>query len=275
MESHFLDVDGTTTHCLVTGDGPPLVLVHGGGPGADARGNWQDCMPLFANNFEIFAVDMVGFGETDKPDPDAYAYTKENRSRHLADFIASLDKGPVSIIGNSMGGAAAIGVAMERPDLIRRMVLMGSAGIAVNNPDPAPMKALASYDYTLDGMRRMMRVLAGPDYEVDEDLATYRHELSLDPARKSAMTAIITEARQGGLAYEDDAIRQIKLPTLVVGGKEDQIAIPARNYRFLELLDNSWGFILPHCGHWVMMERPQEFAAVTLDFLLGESYGSS
>jgi pimeloyl-ACP methyl ester carboxylesterase len=232
-------------------------------------------MPLFANNFEIFAVDMVGFGKTDKPDPDAYAYTKENRSRHLAKFIETLGKGPVSIIGNSMGGAASIGVAMERPDLIRRMVLMGSAGIAVNNPDPAPMKALASYDYTLDGMRRMMRVLAGPDYEVDEDLATYRHELSLDPARKSAMTAIITEARQGGLAYEDDAIRQIKLPTLVVGGKEDQIAIPARNYRFLELLDNSWGFILPHCGHWVMMERPQEFAAVTLDFLLGESYGSS
>jgi pimeloyl-ACP methyl ester carboxylesterase len=275
MESRFLDVDGTTTHCLVTGDGSPLVLVHGGGPGADARGNWQDCMPLFANNFEIFAVDMVGFGKTDKPDPDAYAYTKENRSRHLAKFIETLGKGPVSIIGNSMGGAASIGVAMERPDLIRRMVLMGSAGIAVNNPDPAPMKALASYDYTLEGMRRMMRVLAGPDYEVDENLASYRHELSLDPATKIAMTAIITEARQGGLSYEDDAIRQIKLPTLVVGGKEDQIAIPARNYRFLELLDNSWGFILPHCGHWVMMERPQEFAAVTLDFLLGESYGSS
>ena len=137
------------------------------------------------------------------------------------------------------------------------------------------MKALAAYDYTLDGMRRMMRVLAGPDYEVDENLASSRHELSLDPATKSAMTAIIADSRQGGLTYEDDAIRQIKTPTLVVGGKEDQIAIPARNYRFLELLDNSWGFILPHCGHWVMMERPQEFAAVTRDFLLGRSYGNS
>jgi pimeloyl-ACP methyl ester carboxylesterase len=274
MESRFLDVDDINTHYLATGGGSPLVLVHGGGPGADARGNWQDCIPLFADNFEVFAVDMVGFGKTDKPDPDEYAYTKESRSRHLAAFIEALDKGPVSIIGNSMGGAAALGVSMERPELIRRLVLMGSAGIAVNNPDPAPMKALAAYDYTLDGMRRMMRVLAGPDYEVDENLASYRHELSLDPATKSAMTAIITDARQGGLTYEDDAIRQIKTPTLVVGGKEDQIAIPARNYRFLELLDNSWGFILPHCGHWVMMERPREFAAVTKDFLLGESYGS-
>jgi pimeloyl-ACP methyl ester carboxylesterase len=274
MESRFLDVDGINTHCLVTGGGSPLVLVHGGGPGADARGNWQNCMSLFADDFEVFALDMVGFGESGKPDPDEYAYTKESRSRHLAAFIEALDKGPVSIIGNSMGGAAAIGVSIERPDLIRRLVLMGSAGIAVNNPDPAPMKALATYDYTLDGMRRMMRVLAGPDYEVDENLASYRHELSLDPATKSAMTAIITDARQGGLTYEDDAIRKIKTPTLVVGGKEDQIAIPARNYRFLELLDNSWGFILPHCGHWVMMERPREFAAVTKDFLLGESYGS-
>lgn len=260
--SHYLDVAGIRTHYLEAGSGPTLVLIHGGGAGADAWGNWRGCIPLYARHFRVVAVDMVGFGKTDKPDPAHFGYTQDDRNTHMIGFIGKLNVGAVNIIGNSMGGATTLGVAMRRPDLVCKMVLMGSAGIAVDNPDPEGRKALA-FDFTRDGMRRLIAALTGPDYTVDERLVDYRLALACEPAARAALLAM----RAGKLTYPESEVAKIKVPTLVVGGKLDRIAVPARVYRFLELLENSWGFVLPHCGHWVMMEAPEEFTAITTTFL--------
>jgi 2-hydroxy-6-oxo-6-(2'-aminophenyl)hexa-2,4-dienoate hydrolase len=259
--SHYLDIDGVRTHYLEAGSGPTLVLIHGGGAGADAWGNWRGCIPRYARHFRVVAVDMVGFGKTDKPDPAQFGYTQEDRNAHMIGFIEKLNVGAVNIIGNSMGGATTLGVAMQRPDLVLKMVLMGSAGIAVDNPDPNARKALA-FDFTRDGMRRLIGALAGPRYTIDERLVDYRLALACEPAARAALLAM----RTGKLTYPESEVAKIKVPTLVVGGKLDRIAVPARVYRFLELLENSWGFILPHCGHWVMMEAPDEFTAITTTF---------
>jgi 2-hydroxy-6-oxo-6-(2'-aminophenyl)hexa-2,4-dienoate hydrolase len=259
--SDYLDIEGIRTHYLEAGSGPTLVLIHGGGAGADAWGNWRGCIPLYARHFRVVAVDMVGFGKTDKPDPAHFGYRQEDRNAHMIGFIEKLNVGAVNIIGNSMGGATTLGVAMRRPELVRKMVLMGSAGIAVDNPDPEARKALA-FDFTRDGMRRLMEALAGPGYRIDEHLVDYRLKLACEPAARTALLAM----RTGKLTYPENEVAQIKVPTLVVGGKLDRIAVPARIYRFLELLENSWGFMLPHCGHWVMMEAPEEFTAITTTF---------
>src|SRR6516165_8936589 len=99
--SHYLDVDGIRTHYLEAGSGPTLVLIHGGGAGADAWGNWRGCIPLYARHFRVVAVDMVGFGKTDKPDPAHFGYTQEDRNAHMIGFIGKLNVGAVNIIGNS------------------------------------------------------------------------------------------------------------------------------------------------------------------------------
>lgn len=261
FESKFIEAGGLRTHYLEAGAGPPLVLIHGGGAGADAWGNWKDCIPLYAPNFRVIAVDMVGFGKTDKPAPTSFAYSQHDRNAHIAAFVDALRLGSVNIIGNSMGGAAALGVAMERPELIRRMVLMGSAGLAVDNPDPAAKQAL-TFDFTREGMRKLMATLAGPGYRIDEDLLDYRFQLATEPATKAALLAM----RGGKLTYSEEEVAKVKVPTLVVGGKLDRIAVLARTYRFLDLLENSWGFIVPHCGHWVMMEAPKVFVSITASF---------
>src|SRR5215469_16596716 len=159
--SHYLDIEGIRTHYLEAGSGPTLVLIHGGGAGADTWGNWRGCIPVYAQHFRVVAVDMVGFGKTDKPDPAHFGYTQQDRNTHMIGFIEKLNVGTVNIIGNSMGGATTLGVAMRRPDLVRKMVLMGSAGIAVDNPDPQARKALA-FDFTRDGMRRLLAAPARP-----------------------------------------------------------------------------------------------------------------
>jgi 2-hydroxy-6-oxo-6-(2'-aminophenyl)hexa-2,4-dienoate hydrolase len=72
---------------------------------------------------------------------------------------------------------------------------------------------------------------------------------------------------QGGLYYEDDYIRRITAPTLIVNGKLDKVVPLANAYKFLELIGPSWGYIMPDCGHWAMIEHPVDFARTTAAFI--------
>ena len=72
---------------------------------------------------------------------------------------------------------------------------------------------------------------------------------------------------QKGLHYEHDFIAKMKCPTLVVNGKDDQVVPFSNAVKFLELIDNSWGYVIPHCGHWAMLEYPADFASATTRFL--------
>jgi 2-hydroxy-6-oxo-6-(2'-aminophenyl)hexa-2,4-dienoate hydrolase len=271
-QNHTVAVGEVETHYLEAGDGEPLVLIHGGGAGADARGNWEGCIPEYAKRFRVIAVDMIGFGASAKPDPATYNYGQTNRNRHMIAFIEKVVGGPTYIIGNSMGGATALGVTIQRPDLVRKLVLMGAAGLDISNPDPAPRAALGAYDYTLEGMRRLVGALTGPNYQASDELIRYRHALTMQPGAREASAGIQAHMRDDPMTYSREAIAGVQTPTLVVGGKHDKIAVLARTYGYLELIPNSWGFVLPHVGHWVMMEAPREFVAVTTAFLSGDMF---
>lgn len=266
-QSKYVDVNGIRTHYLESGSGDPLVLVHGGGSGADAVGNWKDCIPLLSDEFRVIAPDMVGYGKTDKPDPAKYVYSQENRNKHLLGFIDALRLERLDIVGNSMGGATSLGVTLAAPQRIKRLILMGSAGIRLPDQPQAPLKALVEYDFTVEGMRRLIAALTGPDYRPTEQMVTYRHAMSTQPNTNAALIAINEIVRKGGMVYPDEVIRQIKVPTLVMNGKLDQIATMSRAWRFLELIENSWGYIIPHAGHWIMIEAPVEFSAAVKAFL--------
>lgn len=268
VHSRFIEAAGLRTHYLECGDkdAPPLLLIHGGGAGANSRGNWLKTLPAFAGERRVFAMDMVGFGETEKPDPASFEYSQANRNAHLIGFIEALGLGALPIVGNSMGGATAMGVAMKRPDLVSTLVLMGSAGLNVEiTPALAP---ILRYDFTLEGMRRLVNGLTGSRFEASDDMVRTRYEESIQPAHRMAYeNTMAWIGRQGGLFYREDEIAKIKTEALVVNGKEDKVVPLSCAYRFLDLLENSRGYIVPHCGHWVMMEAPDEFAAIVLHYL--------
>jgi pimeloyl-ACP methyl ester carboxylesterase len=271
-QSRKVSIGGVETHYLEAGEGEPLVLIHGGGAGADARGNWEGCIAQYARHFRVLAVDMIGFGISERPDPATYSYGQTNRNNHMAEFVEKVAGGPAYLIGNSMGGATALGVTIRRPELVRKLVLMGAAGLDIANPDPSQRAALGGYDYTPEGMRRLVGVLTGPGYEVSDALIAYRHALTLQPGAREASSAITEHMKTDGMIYPREEIASVQTPTLVVGGKLDKIAVLARTYGYLELIPNSWGFVLPHTGHWVMMEAPREFVAVTTAFLSGDMF---
>ncbi len=267
-ESRYADAGGIRTHYIEAGAGDPVILIHGGGPGADGLGNWYSCLPRLAERFRVIAVDMLGFGKTEKPDPKTFVYSQEARSNHLAAFIEALQLRPVGLVGNSMGGITSLGVAIRRPELVRNLVLMGSAGIK-SVGIPAALAPLMQYDGTVEGMRKVVRALTHPDFAIDEGMVRYRTELSNTPGTLPALGATMGWVKsQGGLFLEEDEIGRIQARTLVVAGMNDPIVAPEHNLRFLQLIDQSWGWFLPHTGHWVMVERPEEFCDVTGRFLV-------
>lgn len=259
-------VGGHHTRFLVAGEeGKPFVLVHGGGAGADCEGNWADVIARLAPDFRVFAPDMIGFGHSAKPDADTFIYGQAERERHLAAFVESLGVGPVVLVGNSMGGLTALGVARDRPDLVDRLILMGSAGIPVPHSDQ--LATIIDYDFTVAGMERIVRSLTGGRYVPPPGMVDYRHTLSVDPDTRAAYKAITGWMKaRGGLQIDEELIQAVKVPTLVVGGKDDGVVPIACAYRFLELIPQSRGYIMPDCGHWPMIERPAEFADVIARF---------
>ncbi|NNL85601.1 MAG: alpha/beta fold hydrolase [Myxococcales bacterium] len=257
-KSRHIAVDGIKTHYLEAGSGSPLILIHGGGAGADAHGNWSPCIPRFAERHRVLALDMVGFGDTDKPDPASFEYSQSARNRHLLGFLEALELDSAVLVGNSMGGCTALGVAMEAPQRVRALVLMGSAGL---NAELSPaIRTILSYQPTLENMRTIIETLTGDGFVIDDELVRYRYELTQQPGAMAAYGATMKWiGEQGGLFYPEEAIARVKTPTLVVGGSDDQVVPKELAWRFHELLENSWLHVIPHCGHWAMIEQREEF----------------
>lgn len=270
----FVDVDGIETHYWEVGtEGDrPLVMVHGGGSGADSWGNWKYAMPLLADcGFHVFAMDMVGFGQSATPDPGEFEYTNQARIDQVIGFLETMNlDGKASLIGNSMGGAASMGVAMQQSDVLDRLVLVGAAGHLT--PDERPersrqaIETLASFDGSREGMVDIVGVLSAADwYDVDAMVDHRLTNLGRDGI-KEAFAATMKVARGGDMFYDDDEIAAIDVPTLIINGREDLVIPPVGAWGLFELIDNSSMHILPECGHWVMVDRVQWSVELVSDF---------
>lgn len=267
-ESKYVNVNGVRTHYIEAGSGDPLILIHGGGAGADSRSNWTQCLPAYARYMRAIAVDMFGFGSTDMPSPDSVAYTQETRTRHMIGFIEALGLNQVNLIGNSMGGTTAMGVVLQRPDLVSNLVLMGAAvnmappDMAANRGNLAPV---LGYNFTREGMLALIKGLTY-SYDPPDEVVDYRYTRSIRAEAKIANTATMAWVGQNGLCYTDEQIGSIKTRTLVVAGKNDRMVPVHKMYQLLDTLSQAWGYIMPNCGHWVMIEYPKEFTTMTLRF---------
>lgn len=123
-----VQIGGLKTHFHEAGSGETVVFIHGSGPGVTAWANWRLALPVVADRFHILAPDLVGFGYSARP-ADA-KYGKDLWVDHLLAFLTERKVKRASIVGNSMGGALALAVAVRRPDLVHKLVLMGSVGLS-------------------------------------------------------------------------------------------------------------------------------------------------
>ena len=262
----LVDAGGTKTNYLEAGEGPPVVLLHGSGPGVTAYANWRLTIPVLSQRFQVLAPDLVGFGYTERP--DGITYGLRAWVDHVAAFLDALELDRVSLVGNSFGGAIALRLAAEQPERIRRLVLMGSMGVSF--PITDGLDSVWGYEPSFETMRRILDLFAHSRDLVTDELAEVRYRASVEPGFQETFSAMFPAPRQQGiedLVTPEDVIASVPHETMIVHGREDRI-IPMDNaYRLLGLLPNAELHVFGRCGHWTQIEWHDEFCALLARFL--------
>jgi 2-hydroxymuconate-semialdehyde hydrolase len=171
---------------------PPVLLLHGSGPGVSATANWRPVIPALSAERRVIAPDQLGFGGTATGAPRTYG--RAAWTEHALALLDTLGTGPVDIIGNSMGGAIALSVAAARPAAVRRIVLMGSMGVAMALP--AGLNAVWGYQPGLEQMREIIGLFAWNRELITGELVELRYQASLDPPVRDSWAAMFPEPRQ-------------------------------------------------------------------------------
>lgn len=259
-----VDAAGVATNYLESGDGPPVVLVHGSGPGVTAYANWRPTMPALAAQFRVLAPDMAGFGASAKPGE----YSMDRWVDQLVGFLDALDIPRVSVVGNSFGGALALAVAARHPERVDRMVLMGSMGMPF--PITEGLDRVWGYQPGVEQMRHVLDVFAHDRSRITDELAEVRYRASIEPGVQEAFAAMFPAPRQrwvDAMTTPDAVIAGLQHETLVVHGREDRVIPLANAYRLMELLPNAQLHVFSRCGHWTQIEWADEFNALIGRFL--------
>jgi 4,5:9,10-diseco-3-hydroxy-5,9,17-trioxoandrosta-1(10),2-diene-4-oate hydrolase len=267
-------ISGTfDVHYHEAGTGSPLLLLHGSGPGVSGWSNFGENIPVFAQRFRTLCPDMPGFGASPRRVwRDAYSRVAADAMRW---FLDRLEIDAVDVVGNSMGGNVAAELALVAPDRVRRMVLMGPGGLAVNTVSPAVSEgARRLFEFLRDPTR--VRMAAWVDTMVS-DPALVTDELLDERMSNATVDGVIDSTASIFATFDDPTLntlpplwaraRDLATPTLIVWGRDDRM-LPFEGGLFpFRQLPNAELHVFSRCGHWAQIERKAEFERIVIEFL--------
>lgn len=256
------------------GQGPPVVMLHGGGPGASGVSNYSRNINALAQNFRVIVPDMPGYGRsTKKPDhTDTYRYIAD-MIRGLLDHLG-IDT--AHLVGNSLGGAASLRLALDTPHRVGKLVLMGPAGIGTTRGLPtAGMNSLLNY-YSGSGPSRdklatfIRTYLVYEGGSVSDELIDLRYQASIDP--EILANPILRRPSNAQTIWRTDltrdrGLKRLQTPTLVLWGKDDKVNKPSGGPALLTTMPNAELVMTAQTGHWMQWERAELFNQLVADFL--------
>lgn len=272
---HELQTAQGTLRWHQVGEGPPLLFLHGSGPGVTGLRNFGAVLPAFAEHFQCLVLEFPGFGVSDPVD----VHPMQAAGRAVTDLLDALGLDRVDIIGNSMGGMVATQFAIAHPERVRRLVTLGGMGLGIFSPFPAEgINLLVEFteDPTRERLVQWLRSMVFDQDMVTEELINERWEqatepLTLESARRMysreamAATAAAAAAPEAQPAWAQ--LHRIQARTLLLWGRDDRVTpldgalVPLRTIPDVEL------HVFPRCGHWAMIEQKDAFESTVLAFL--------
>jgi pimeloyl-ACP methyl ester carboxylesterase len=284
FDSRTLTVDGLNLHYFRGGNGTPLVLVHGLGSSAAVEFYYN--LEALAAHHRVIAIDLPGFGQSDKP---VVEYTIDLFVKAVSDLMACEGVTRAAVMGVSMGGRVALGLALTAPEQVERLILVDALGVG-------PPRRVLAYrilltrglgELTLTGTARALRrmnpatirrfwgwylnrpgrvdsiwsnqriadhgvLLSKPEYR-----AAYLSALRSIAGMRSLRDGVVVESR----------LPELQMPTLLVWGRHDHIFPPSHAESALKRLPHGRAEIFEDSGHTPQMEEPDRFNRLVLDFL--------
>jgi pimeloyl-ACP methyl ester carboxylesterase len=259
----------------VVGEGEPLVLMHGGGPGASALANYRDNLEAFAG-FRVILPDQPGFGGSYRPtehDLDERSIT-EITVDAMYQVLDALGIGAFHLLGNSLGGAAALAMAITQPQRVTKLVLMApGGGWLPTGPTPTEgQKEMFRY-FNGEGpsvakMKNFVRTMVANPRLFDDANIQARYEASLDPSHIAFYHLYNASfAQRGGMDPLWKDLDRITASTLLLWGRDDRTITLDGSWIMLKNIRKVQLHVFGGCGHWVQVEKKADFERLVTGFL--------
>lgn len=254
------------------GRGEPLLMLHGGGPGATGMSNFRRNVDVLGAHFHLIIPDMPGYGGSSKgisrKDPFGDI---AGSMRGLLDVLGFKQ---ADVMGNSLGGAVALRLGLEAPDRVRRIVLMGPGGMGVGRtlPTKGLMKLLTYYaggGPSRVKLKEFINYLVFDPSQISDALIDERYRASIAPDVLKDPPLVKPRGfppRTMDL-LRDDRLDRLTNRVLIMWGSDDRVNPASGGLKLLKRLPNAELYLINKVGHWIQWERPDEFNDLVTGFL--------
>jgi 4,5:9,10-diseco-3-hydroxy-5,9,17-trioxoandrosta-1(10),2-diene-4-oate hydrolase len=272
MHLHYEQAGGSLT-------GTPVVMLHGGGPGAAGMSNFRRNVPVFAERFRTLVIDQPGFGKSDKPPVEGNYFTFAAQA--LAALLDELGVDRVHLVGNSLGGGTAVRFALNYPERADRLVLMGPGGLSLHVFAAEPtegIKRLGDFSAppgpSREKMAEFLRMLVFDQRLVTDELIDERYATAAEPAALAAFASLGASFYDPAF-FEDGMLwreaHRLRNRVLLIWGREDRVNPLDGALVALKLIRRAQLHVFGGCGHWAQLEKFEEFNRLAISFLEGGS----
>ncbi|MBW0236234.1 alpha/beta fold hydrolase [Pseudomonas sp. D1HM] len=262
---HFVTLDsGLRLHFLDEGSGPVVLWLHGSGPGASGFSNFKGNYPQFAaSGFRNLVVDLPGFGRSDKPE-DAQ-YNLDFFVSAMSGFLKAVGVKRATLLGNSLGGAIALGMALAEPECVEKLILMAPGGVEDRETYfkmigiQRMVELYNAGPLGIEHMRRIMSLQLFDSSQLDDKLLAERVAVAVLQPRNLFTTMMVPNMTE--------RLEELRAPILGFWGTDDNFNPASGALKVLTHAPNARFIMLNRCGHWVQVEHRELFNKACLEFL--------
>lgn len=248
------------------GQGPAVVFLHGSGPGASGSSNFRSNAPAFvAAGYRVLLPDLIGYGASSKP--EGIDYTLQLFTDTVFEALSQAGVTSAVLVGNSLGGGIAMQLAFDHPGFVEKLVMMAPGCVEelpvyFAMPGIAKMKSsFGSPEFSVEDQKALITNLVYDASVVTDDLVAERYAVARTQSKD-----VLARMRTPNLAPR---LGELTMPVLGFWGLQDDFCPASGAQRFLDACPDVRFMTFNKVGHWVQVERAEEFNRYTLAFLHG------
>lgn len=271
--SKFATVDGVRIHYHELGEAnaDALILLQGSGAGASGWSNYNRNAEFLAKRFHVIIPDLAGFGKSDMKPVDAPipGWWADN----IMGLMDELKIPKAHFVGNSMGGMVTLKIALERPERVNKMILMGSGGghpVFSIWPTPGIINLITAYEnegITAEKVKSFISACLYDQSLITDELVEQRLEAAMDPRIMAQPPMRPGPAGMPEELWRDARLTKLPHDTLIIWGRDDRVMPLDNGMILMKQIPNAQLQVIPKCGHWVQWEQADIFNRITLSFL--------
>lgn len=265
--ANTLDLGDIQVNYHDQGEGKPVILLHGSGAGVTAWANWRNAIPMLSEFRRVLAPDLVGFGYTESPADYEFKHL-DTWVDQIIRFMDALDIEKADFVGNSFGGSLSLRLAVEHPNRIGRIVLMGSGGQAFEVGED--LSKLWGYKPSMTAMKEILGIMAFDQSIATDELAEMRYNATMRPGFQERFERVFPKPFQrwaDAQVVSDTDLATLDNEVLIVHGRDDRVVPVQISENLFRKIKNAQMHLFGNCGHWTQLEQTKRFNALVLQFL--------